>query len=36
MSALEGAVIAIGEWSLQERPSHKKASKTETSEKKEW
>jgi hypothetical protein len=36
MSGLkEGAVVAVGELSLRERPSHKKMSQAETSEKKE-
>jgi hypothetical protein len=32
----EGMEVVVGEWSSQERPSHKKTSQAETSEKKEW
>jgi hypothetical protein len=32
----EGAVVAVGEWSPRERPSHKKTAWAELSEKKEW
>jgi hypothetical protein len=31
----EGAVGAVGEWSPQEKPSHKKTSQAETSKRKE-
>jgi hypothetical protein len=32
----EGAVVAVGQWSPQERPSHKKMSQAEPLEKREW
>jgi hypothetical protein len=31
----QGVVVVIGEWSPQERPSHKKMSQAETLERKE-
>jgi hypothetical protein len=32
----EGVVVAVGEWSPLERPSHRKTSRAEPTEKKEW